>query len=112
KIYEDEIDEALKCANISVLSSDDEEEDDDNTNNHNNISEDHGHEQSETGKVFIEQGSQIMLVATKAKRKIKSPPRKRSKASPRRAKHASAMPSQASMPLSSPTNQSTLNGDT
>ncbi|CAF3343791.1 unnamed protein product [Rotaria socialis] len=112
KIYEDEIDEALKCANISVLSSDDEEEDDDNTNNHNNISEDNGHEQSETGKVFIEQGSQIMLVATKAKRKIKSPPRKRSKASPRRAKHASAMPSQASMPLSSPTNQSTLNGDT
>ncbi|CAF3933464.1 unnamed protein product, partial [Rotaria magnacalcarata] len=112
KIYEDEIDEALQCANSSALSSDDEEEDDGNTNNHNNIREDNGHEQLETTKVFIDQGSQIILVAAKSKRKIKSPQRKRSKASPRRVKHASAMPSQASMSLSSPTNQSTHNGDT
>lgn len=107
KIYEDELDQALNSGNIAVLTSEDEDEDITNNNtmnNMHNVTDDNDQEPLDTTKVSTEQGSQLVLVEAKSKKKSKGSHRKRNRSSPRRAKQTSAL-------LSATSNQATPNGE-
>ncbi|CAF2672261.1 unnamed protein product [Rotaria sp. Silwood2] len=106
KIYQDDLDQTLKYTNTYVLTSEDEEEEINNI-----MSEDNDLEPLDIIKGYVDQGSQAVLVETKSKKKPKSPRRRKTKSSPRRAKQTNALPNSPSMLLSSSTNQVTPNSD-
>ncbi|CAF0814940.1 unnamed protein product [Rotaria sordida] len=109
KIYQDDMDQTLKFTNTSVLTSEDEENDN-NNNNNNYVSEDNDQEPLDNIKDFIDQETQVVLVESISKKKLKSPRRRKTKSSPRRTKQSNALPNSPSMLLSTP-NQVTPTSD-
>ncbi|CAF3532594.1 unnamed protein product [Rotaria sp. Silwood1] len=108
KIYQEDMDQTLKYTNTFVLTSEDEEED----NNIIIMSEDNDQELLDNIKNFADQESQAVLVESKSKKKPKSPRRRKTISSPRRAKQTNALPNSPSMLLSSASpNQVTPNSD-